>query len=272
MINIVNNEHILIELEDVLETFVSGYIDRLPVYTKYNASISCFSSGDIEVLSALIYETLCTGSAGLGYDAQDNSEAKYCNIVQSKKCKVCEEKALFHTESCTCGCRTFKYPSDSRWGIVAKTAIKYITGISEYRMFLLEPKINHGSCKIYKLSHWVFDSYNKNFQVFAEWQHEAKGDNMNFLPYSTDFYYVSPVLRYQCEINIETGEVKTLYFDLENNESVKIPHNKIVNDYEIHVSNKKGGGESRNSERTSGVIDENTEKKEHKVKHGSKLF
>ena len=142
------------ELKELLETALGGDVEKsIEFHKKYNNVWNPFDDGFTEMLHACMYDTKCTGSAGLGWDNLDKGESKYSSRVQSRNCKNCGSKVMFFIDTCQdCGSKDLKSPKDSRWGISSKAHLEYYDSLKGYRLALLEPIEDDANCREFVLS------------------------------------------------------------------------------------------------------------------------
>jgi hypothetical protein len=186
-----------------------------------------FDSKFVEVLHATLYNTRCKGSAGSGWDTEDQGESKVCSYVQYRVCQDCKYSVMFFLDKCPrCNCTDLKSPkSDTRWGIIPATHIRYVEELKEYRLTLIEPESYSPNCRKFLVKIWAINPQSEHLNDFV---HEVinrskKGTIINLLPYSDDFYYCDPILHLDGIIDIDDGEFDIKFCDIENKKIVEPP-------------------------------------------------
>ena len=233
------------ELKELLETPLGGDVEKsIEVHKKYNNVWNPFDDGFTEMLHACMYDTKCTGSAGLGWDNLDKGESKYSSRVQSRNCKNCGSKVMFFINTCqTCGSKDLKSPKDSRWGISSEAHLKYYDSLKGYRLALLEPIEDDANCREFVLRSWFIETKNPYLTSYAKTQFDSvKSNHINFMPLGRDFYYSSPCLHLKAYITYDGVDIE--YFNIENKTPEEIPK-KFLTDMTINeiMSAKKMGKE-----------------------------
>jgi hypothetical protein len=190
-----------------------------------------FGDSRTEMLHSVMYDSRCSGTAGLGWDTVDKGESKFSNRLQSRKCNDCGAKAMFFLDECPdpdCRSTDFrKYPKDSRFGISSKAHYTYFDKLKGYRLTLLEPECYDPSCRTFLLRSWFIETKNEYLTAYAKAQYESqKSNHINFMPLGRDFYRSSPCLHLRARISPVGVEIE--YFDTENTtpEPVSEKHSK----------------------------------------------
>jgi hypothetical protein len=213
------------EVKELIEYAVGDLQKGIVFHKKYNQPFDPFGDSFTEMLHAAMYDTRCSGTAGLGWDTVDKGESKYSNRLQSRKCDDCGAKVMFFLESCPeCGCDSLqKYPRDSRFGISAKSHLKYYDELKGYRLTLLEPEEYDPSCTTFILRSWFVKTDDEYLTTYANYQYNSeKSNHINFMPLRQDFYRSSPCLHLKAIISLEG--VKIEYFNPENEQPEPVPH------------------------------------------------
>lgn len=220
---------------------------------KFNKNIGFAFSGlgdQGEVFTSIMYPN-SIGSASKGGCAFDNKEynddgsfkitreVKFLSLDGSKICKTCESQnkkngtkgetkvPRFQPRCLFCKESNFDIPKDSRWCISAKAHKDYCNDIyklNEYVLFLSEYNETDNSINLecYKIS-----SNNQYFSNYIENQFtNGTGNNCNFQPYSWDFYMSGPIILFNINID-ENGEINENFFDLKNENIMRVPKNII---------------------------------------------
>tara|TARA_B100001094_G_scaffold299819_1_gene324809 strand:- start:1297 stop:2052 length:756 start_codon:yes stop_codon:yes gene_type:complete len=212
----------------------------------YNSPWNPFDDGFTEKLHACMYNTKCSGSAGLGWDTIDKGESKYSSRVQSRKCNSCGAKVMFFLDTCPeCSSTDLKqYPKDSRWNISSKAHIDYYDRLKGYRLTLLEPKEFTPNCEEFRLRSWFVETKNEYLTKYAYAQlNSSKSNGINFMPLGRDFYYSSPCLHLDVNITYDGAEI--VYFNIENDIPEKIPSKFLTNKSINDIINNKTFGKDR---------------------------
>ena len=82
-------------LEELLNLIRKKAFLLLEYYKMYNQPFNIIDSVDNEMLHACMYNTMCTGSGGSGWDTLDKGESKGSDRCQSRKCLDCKAKVMF---------------------------------------------------------------------------------------------------------------------------------------------------------------------------------
>jgi len=210
-------------LEELLNLIRKKAFLLLEYYKMYNQPFNIIDSVDNEMLHACMYNTMCTGSGGSGWDTLDKGESKGSDRCQSRKCLDCKAKVMFFLDVCPeCNSGNLKDIADSRWGISSTSHLKYQGQLKSYRLTLVEPEENNFSCKKFRLRVWSIDADNEHLMAYAEGQNKQKSKGINFMPLSESFYMSKPCLHLDAILPIR-GKVKINYFDPENNVPVDLP-------------------------------------------------
>jgi len=212
------------DVKELLEYQLDNLKVGLNFHMKYNQPFDPLGDSFTEMLHAAMYGSLCTGSAGSGWDTQDKGESKFSNRLQSRKCKSCGAKVMFFLDNCAdCGSSKLKkYPQDSRWGVSAKAHLEYIDELKGYRLTLLEPETYDSSCRTFVLRSWFIETKNEYLTAYATAQYESeKSNGINFMPLGQDFYRSSPCLHLQATITFDGVTID--YFDINNTTPETVP-------------------------------------------------
>jgi hypothetical protein len=205
-----------------------------------------------EYLASLISGKMGTGSGGSGFDLSDKEtadESKIACLVQPKVCNKCvddyckknkikkdssiesKNRIIFFYENCpTCSGNSFKYISDSRWGIDAKAGITYKDKMDTYWLQTLEPSEYDSKCRTFIYKCFKISAKNENFSDYLLNQKEnGSKDNCNLLPFSIDFYRFSPIKVVEVMIELKDGDsvVTDIFWNLSNIEIEKMPSTGI---------------------------------------------
>ena len=231
-----NNKELFVK--QVIESCTAALPAQIKYYTQFNQPVSIIDDKLCEVISAILHETLCGGSAGGGWDTVDGGEDKGSSHVQSKFCFHCGKKVSFFAKECPhCSSTEFKAsktqkttrktnPRDGRWGISAKAHFKFKDDLKEYRLYLVEPLFDDPSCREFRFTCWVIDKNSPHLEAYAKAQLESdKSNHINFQPYSADFYLSEPVMKFSGILTVhdDRTEFKFDFFDLFNTIPVSIP-------------------------------------------------
>jgi rRNA maturation protein Nop10 len=235
-----------LEIIDFLTRLFRDFEEELSYHKKLNQPFDPIGDTKNEMLHAIMYNTRCKGSAGSGWDTKDKGESKYANYLQYRKCQNCDESVMFFLDECPeCGGKSFKEsPKDARWGIAAKTHLKYYDDITGYRLTLLEPFTYEPTCRIFNLRSWFIDTKNEYLTEYANNQVKTTSNNINFQPLKRDFYLSSPCKHLDVTINAQNNECVINFYDINNNVPEPIPdkYNKEETIQQI-MENKKFGKE-----------------------------
>lgn len=168
-----------------------------------------------EHLTCEEHNLMGTGAGSHSNDHNNGDETKGVSQVQAKDCNSCHKKLHFFTNQCECGCSSFEYHSDSRWGIDTKAHFEY--NVPKYHLWVLRPQTMEPNCKVFTIEEYIIDSQNKNFNEILKIQYESpKSKHKNLVPFSSDFYASNPVM--SCKFTIE----------LTKNKEVIVERNTIV--------------------------------------------
>lgn len=249
------------ELKELLEYQFSNLEQGINIHKKYNQPYNPVGDSFTEIIHACMYDTMCVGSAGQGWDTLDRGESKESNHLQSRKCNSCKEwdgrvdkngnkiwkhkKVMFFNDKCPyCGSSDLtKYPRDGRWGIASKEHIHYNDSLSGYRLVLLEPETYSPDCRTFILRSWFIDAKDEYLTEYATRQYNSpKSDLINFQPLKQDFYRSSPCLHLEAVISPAGVDIK--YFNI-NNDKVDIGPDKYYQLSMEEIMDKKAFGKLR---------------------------
>jgi hypothetical protein len=245
------------EIIQFLKNIVLDNFDtKLNFYKKYNQSFNLLTDEEIEILHSIMYNTICMGSGGSGWDTADQGEGKGTNFLQSRNCNGCKKmdtdgkykykKVMFFLDECPhCGSKDLlSYPKDARWGISAKSHIKYIDKLKEYRCTLVEPKEYEPECRTFRIRSWTIDPKNEYLSTYAQKQYESpKSNTINFQPLGRDFYRSSPCLHLDVIVNTNDKNINVDFFDINNKKPEQIPEKYLNKSLEEIMENKTFGKE-----------------------------
>ncbi len=234
------------EVKALLEHQIGDVESGISLHMKYNNPWDPLGDSFTEMLHACMYDTKCTGSAGLGWDTRDKGESKYSNRVQARKCLSCGAKVMFFLKECAdCGSSyLLKYPKDSRWGVSSDAHLTYLEDLKGYRLTLLEPKEYDPDCREFILRSWFIETKDEYLTAYAEAQFASpKSNHINFLPLGRDFYRSSPCLHLEAHISVDGIEIK--YFNPENTEPEAVPHKFATSQSIYEIMDRKSFGKER---------------------------
>ena len=230
--------------KEFLEDTFSNFEKELHWKKKTNQHFDPLGDAETESLHALMYDTLCAGSGGMGWDTIDTGESKFTNRAQPRKCNSCGQKNMFFLENCVkCGSDDLKTIKDSRWGISAKSHLDYLDEMIGYRLTILEPTEYEPSCRSFTLKSYFIPTKDEYLTEYATRQlNSPKSNGINFLPYNQDFYRSSP--RLHLEATIDTNGVDITYFNPENDVVERGPERFYEKSME-EIMDKKTFGKNR---------------------------
>lgn len=233
-------------VKDFIETLVGNPEKKISLHKQFNSPFQFFSSDDIEMLHAMMYNTKCSGSGGSGWDTVDKGESKFSDRTQAKTCQDCKTKMIFyHEDVCSeCGSTNLKYPKDSRWGISSESHLKYFDELAGYRVALLEPETYSSDCRKFRLRSWFIETKNEYLTTYMKYQFDSpKSNHVNFMPLQRDFYRSSPCLHLDAWISLD-GNHEIVYYDVENKTPEVVPE-KYAKFTTEEIMRKKNFGKNR---------------------------
>ena len=250
-----NNKDKTKEVKDLLEFQLGNISEGIRFHKNYNQPYDPLGDSFTEMLHACMYDTLCMGSAGSGWDTYDKGESKFSNHIQSRNCKGCKtydekrgqwkyRKVMFFNSECPyCGSTDLgKNPRDGRWGISSKAHLEHIDEMLCYRLTLLEPETDDFDCRIFRLRSWYIEVKDEYLTEYATRQNKQKSKGVNFQPKKEDFYRSSPCLHLDATIS-ENG-VEINYLNTENKEP-EIGDEKFYKLSIEEIMDKKSFGKER---------------------------
>ena len=232
------NGKLSVLLKQIIEECTAGLPGQIRWYTKFNQSVKVIDDTLSEVITAAFHNTICGGTAGGGWDHCDNGEAKNTSHVQSKFCGACDKKVSFFAEECPhCSHTKFKAskkqkntkknsPCDGRWSISAKSHFKWYSELNEYRLTLIEPVVDHHSCREFRVRYWVVSKDSQHLNAYAQAQLDSdKSNHINFQPLGVDFYLSLPVKKFDGILTVHENstEFEFDFFDPDNTTPEQIP-------------------------------------------------
>lgn len=245
----------------VLKYKLSNIEEGIELHKEFNQVFDPLGDSFTEMLHAAMYDTLCMGSGGSGFDTYDKGESKFSNRLQSRNCNDCKEwdgrvdkkgkkiwnykKVMFFNSKCPyCGSENLgKYSKDSRFGISSKSHLQYIDEIKGYRLTLLEPETFNSDCRVFRLRSWFIETKDKYLTEYATRQFNSpKSNGINFMPLGQDFYRSSPCIH--LDATISKDGVKINYLNT-NNKEPEIGDKKFYKLSMEEIMDKKKFGKER---------------------------
>tara|TARA_R110002020_G_scaffold336336_2_gene551532 strand:- start:726 stop:1526 length:801 start_codon:yes stop_codon:yes gene_type:complete len=249
------------EVKELLEYQLGDIEVGIKFHQRYNQPFDPLGDSFTEMLHACMYDTLCMGSGGSGWDTYDKGESKFSNRLQSRNCNSCKtwdgrvnkngkkiwnyKKVMFFLSKCpVCGSEDLgKYSKDSRFGIASKSHLEYIDEMKGYRLTLLEPETFDSECRVFHLRSWFIETKDKYLTEYATRQFNSpKSNGINFMPLGQDFYRSSPCLHLDATISKDGVEIN--YLNTENKEP-EIGDEKFYKLSVEEIMNKKSFGKER---------------------------
>ena len=90
MINEVTMKDKKQEVKELLEYQLGDIEKGIEFHKRYNQPYDPLGDSFTEMLHACMYDTLCMGSGGSGWDSYDKGESKISNRLQSRNCNSCK--------------------------------------------------------------------------------------------------------------------------------------------------------------------------------------
>ncbi len=195
---------------------------------KKNVRVSFGDIGSFGELSAINFneDFIGSGSGGMGFDLLNTKtkktiEVKTCCTIQNSKCsnESCGIKFnhLFNDTCPNCGSKEYKLINDSRFGINSKELIKqYKLGIFEKLVLChislvnQNKKFNELNIKIefFEVDFMKKDEYlNIRLEYFNNQATKGRNTTANLLPYSYDFYKLTPLKIYEVDAAINYSDL-----------------------------------------------------------------
>ena len=243
------------ELIELLSSLIGNIDAKINLHKKFNQPINILGDAEIEMLHACMYDTLCMGSGGQGWDTDDHGESKGSNFLQSRNCNGCKEwdtrrtkptwkyrKVMFFLDKCPyCGSHDLQsYTPDARFGISAKSHLEYIDELKGYRLTLLEPEHYNADCRTFRLRTWFVETKNEYLTTYAQKQFESPKSNLiNFQPLKADFYRSKPCLH--LDLTLSSDGINITYFDINNTIPENIPTKYLKYTIDERMSRKSFG-------------------------------
>jgi hypothetical protein len=171
-------------VKTTFENELIGFTKRVAFAASVNAAYELFSDQFAEAYHAAMNHTICSGSGGSGWDQKDKGESKLASFANNKKCSVCGETCSYFVVSChECGSQNFTMATDARWGIKAKSHVKYLPeGLKEYRLMTIKPLTSDLSDKSFLIEDFVIDANSPGLNALIESQLSSpkSSDSLNF--------------------------------------------------------------------------------------------
>ena len=215
-------------VKDAIESITRNLGEKINLFTKYNKPVNIIDDKDCEVICAIAHNTMCTGTAGSGWDNDDGGECKHALHAQARKCERCERKSTFFLEKCpNCPIDTLSpNPRDSRWSISTTAHLKHINDLKEYRLMLTEPIDDAHTCRQFHMRLWTVAKDSEHLTKYIEGQEKyGRKKSINFQPLKEDFYVSKPVLKFSGILTVSDTRTEFTYesFNMGNTEAERIP-------------------------------------------------
>lgn len=187
---------------------------------EYNQPFSTITQSFSERISVELFGFELDAKKSYSFDTSDNDELKSCEYLQPKICNNCGKVTNYFSHVCDmdkggCGSKDFKINSgDSRWGIDSESHFKYFDKLNRYILYLIKYDEYQKLIIVYG---WFINKNDEHFNYILKNQYNSlKTKNLNFLPFSHDFFLSKPEIFLELEISLENDYKNIKFCDINN--------------------------------------------------------